>query len=511
MGYINKSDYNVEKMVKAPYIWQRVLWRLALIALAMLIALCVSGQEMFSLDSCRRLALANNKLIRIHNETIRSASYQRKAAFAAYLPAIDFTGGYTYNQKDLSIFESDQLLPTKTFNATTGNYEFNLVTNPSTGEPIKTANGQYIPSTVALIPKESMTYNIHHVFFGAVTLTQPIFMGGKIVAMNKITHYAEEIARSQHDSAAEDVIYAVDAAYWQVVSLQAKLKLAKNYVAMLDTLHRNVTAMVQEGVATKADLLTVEVKRNEANVDLTKVDNGVVLSRMSLAQLCGLPLDTSMILENETDNNITPYNFEPAKNSLDDVYTRRQDLQSLYLGEKISEQKKLVAMAEILPNIAIVGTYSFSNPNIFNGFKRQFDGTFSIGATIKIPLWHWGGDFYKYRSAATHVTIMKLQIEEAKEKIALQVRQATFKAQESFKVLDSAKSNLNKAHENLRQAQLGFKEGIMTTDEVMKAQTAWLKACSEKIDAEIDVNLCHVYLSKVLGTLNYSQYLSYDK
>ena len=63
--------------------------------------------------------------------------------------------------------------------------------------------------------------------------------------------------------------------------------------------------------------------------------------------------------------------------------------------------------------------------------------------------------------------------------------------------------NLEKAAENLRQAQLGFKEGMLTTDNVMEAQTAWLKANSEEIDASIDVRLCNVYLSKVLGTMTY--------
>ncbi len=63
-------------------------------------------------------------------------------------------------------------------------------------------------------------------------------------------------------------------------------------------------------------------------------------------------------------------------------------------------------------------------------------------------------------------------------------------------------ANLGKADENLRTAQIGFREGVVTADDVMEAQTAWLKANSEKIDASIDVHLCDVYLSKVLGTLN---------
>ena len=94
-------------------------------------------------------------------------------------------------------------------------------------------------------------------------------------------------------------------------------------------------------------------------------------------------------------------------------------------------------------------------------------------------------------------------IEEIKEKIELQVNQANFKYQEAYKTYEMTKSNLAKADENLRVAQLGFKEGMATSDDVLTAQTAWLQAHSEKIDAEIDLMMCDVYLSKVTGNLKY--------
>jgi outer membrane protein TolC len=143
---------------------------------------------------------------------------------------------------------------------------------------------------------------------------------------------------------------------------------------------------------------------------------------------------------------------------------------------------------------------------MYDGFKNKFNGAFSVGAMITIPIWHWGGNYNKYRAAKTDETIMQLQIEDAKEKIELQVSQAAFKANEAMKTYNMTNSNLTKANENLRQAQLGFKEGMLTTDNVLEAQTAWLKANSENIDAEIDVNLCRVYLSKVLGTMDYQKY-----
>ncbi len=458
-----------------------------------------------SLDSCRSMALAHNKTMLISAERIRQAGYDKQQAFAAYLPAIDFTGTYFYNQKNLSIFDSDQHLPIQNFNPETGKYDFSLVTDPKTGMPVKGPDGQYIPQQVAYLPKESMTYNIHNVFAGALTLTQPVYMGGKIVAMNKLTGFAEELARKQKDSKAQDIIYAVDGAYWQVVSLEAKKDVATTYVALLDSLSRNVATMVRVGVATKSDQLSVDVKLNEAQIDLTRVENGLTLSRMALAQLCGLPLDLPVVLTDSiiTDNPVDDTHLAATTYDMEEVYSRRPDIASLQLGVKIMGQEKKVAMSSMLPNVALVGAYSFSNPNLYNGFKRDFAGAFSVGVMVSVPIWHWGGNYNKYRSARSAETIMKLQLADAKEMVTLQVTQAAFKSREAVKTMLMTVRNQQSADENLRQARLSFREGMATTDNVLAAQTAWLKAASEKIDAAIEMRLCDVYLSKVLGTMTY--------
>jgi len=465
-----------------------------------------AGSAVYTLEQCRSLALANNKQLMIARQSMDKAHYQNEEAFAAYLPALDFAGGYMYNQKELSIFSKDQLLPIKTFNPVTNSYDFNLVTNPATGQPIKTPDGQYIPSQVALIPKESMTYDIHNVFFGAVTLTQPVYMGGKIVAMNRLTKYAEELAQQMHLSEAENVVYAVDAAYWQVVSLKNKRDLAVAYVNLLDSLDRNVRLMEQQGVATKSDRLSVDVKLNSAQVDLTKVENGLTLSRMALAQVCGLPINAGMcVVDEEVRAGIVEAPGLSATD-IDSAYVRRHDLRALSLGIDIAGQQKKVALSSMLPNVALVGTYSFSNPNMFNGFEKRFSGAFSVGVMVKIPLWHWGGDYAKYRAAAVDETVMRLRLDDAREMVNLQVSQASYKAQEAYKTYHTTLTNLESADENLRTATVGFREGVVTSDDVMAAQTAWLKANSENIDAMIDVRLSNTYLSKVLGTMDIGAY-----
>lgn len=454
-----------------------------------------------SLDSCRNMALRNNKAIRMAEEGIKSAGYEKKAAFAGYLPGIDFSGGYMYNQRQIELLSADAKLPTMSFDPATKTFKYNILTTPD-GTPITDpATGSYIPTEVAVIPKEAMEFDTHNVFAGAFTLTQPIFMGGMIKAMNDITKYAEKAALAMKNSAIQDVIFGVDQAYWLVVSLKSKQHLAESFVNLVDSLNYHVSALYEEGVATKADQLTVQVKLNEAKIALTKVNNGLTLSRMALAQVCGLPVNADLQLEDEDSKSI-PTMPSPQLLSMEDVYANRSDLEILRQGINVLGSREKLAMGMMLPKIAAVGMYSFSNPNVIHGFEKKFGGGFSVGATVTIPLWHWGQNYNHYQAAKATTNSQRLLLEDMEEKVSLQVSQARFSFDEALKTYEMTLSNMESAEENLRCAQVGYKEGVLTTDDVIAAQTAWLQANSEKIDAEIGIRLCDVYLSKVLGTLH---------
>lgn len=476
--------------------------RIHLLAIMTLTAVAGAGASTVSLDSCRRMAVANNKSLQIAEENIRGAAYYRKAAFSAYLPSVDFTGTYFYNQHKIELLGEDAKLPTMSFDPASGKYNYNIVTGPD-GVPVKDpATGSYIPSEVAVIPKEAMSYDVHNVFAGAFTLTQPIYMGGQIRALNEIAGLTEKVARSSRNALAQDIVYAVDDAYWQVVSLRQKKRLAESFASLVDSLLYDVKAMYDEGVATRSDVLTVEVKQNEAQIALVKVDNGLTLSRMALAQICGLPVNTVMMLSDEGLRSVatTP---APADYNMADVYARRQDLEVIRTSISLMRSREKMAIGEMLPKIALVGAYSFSNPNVNHGFEKKFGGGFNVGATLTVPLWHWGGRYNRYKAAKSATIANRLLLEDAREKVDLQVSQARFSYEEAFKTYAMTLTNMKKADENLRQAELGFKEGVLTSDDVLRAQTAWIQAHSEKIDAEIGIRLCEVYLSKVLGELSY--------
>ena len=474
------------------------------------LALSSYAQRILNLDSCRALALSNNKELRIAQEKVNAAHYQQKAAFTNFLPKIDVTGSYMRTQKEISLLNDDQKQVIGNMGTSVGNGLQQL------GQELQQVAMQHPELLPLLTPLNNVMGKIpgalnqagqsildafrtdtRNLYVGAATLTQPIFMGGKIIAYNKITKYAEQLAQSQHATGMQDVILSTDQAYWQVISLVNKKKLAESFLKLVQKLDSDVSKMV---VATTADELSVKVKVNEAEMTLTQVEDGLSLSKMVLCQLCGIPLNTDIRLADENMENLTLPDMYTESN-VSTAFANREELKSLELAEKIYRQKVNVTRAEFLPSVGLTANYLFSNPSLVNGFENRFRGMWGIGVVVKIPIFHWGEGIYKVKAAKAEANIARYQLEDVKEKVELQVTQSSYKVNEAVKKLNMAEKNMEKAEENLRYANLGFKEGVIPTSNVLEAQTAWLSAQSGKIDAQIDLKMSEIYLNKSMGTL----------
>ena len=467
----------------------------------------LKSQGILSLDSCRALAIANNKELLISGEKINAAHYQNKAAFTNYLPNFSATGAYMRNQKEFSLLNSDQKAALSGLgNSISGPLQQAAQIigqlHPELAPVLSQLGGAIVPALneAGSSIVDAFRTDTRNVYAGAITLTQPLYMGGKIRAYNKITKYAEELARQQHNSGMQEVILSTDQVYWQVISLVNKKKLAESYLKLLQKLDSDVEKMITEGVATKADGLSVRVKVNEAEMTLTKVEDGLSLSRMLLCQLCGIDLSTPVVLADEDIDDI-PLMPVTTDFEVETAYANRPEIRSLELATKIYQQKINVTRSEHLPSLALMGNYMVTNPSVFNSFENKFKGMWNVGIMLQLPIWHWGEGLYKVKAAKAEARIAQYQLEDAKEKIELQVNQSAFKVNEAAKKLTMAKKNLEKADENLRYATLGFEEGVIAPSNVLEAHTAWLSAQSEKIDAQIDVKLTEIYLQKSLGTL----------
>ncbi len=469
----------------------------------------IQAQRTLNLDSCRTLALSNNKELRMSKEIVNAAHYQQKAAFTNFLPKIDMMGTYMRTEKEISLLSDDQKSAISNIGTAVApmgqKLQQILSSDPSLAPlltPLQSVMGT-LPGALNQVGQgmvDALRTDTRNMFGGMVTLTQPIFMGGKIIAYNKITKFAEQLAESQHATELQDVILNTDQAYWQVISLVNKKKLAESFLDLVKKLDSDVSKMVAEGVATKADELSVKVKVNEAEMTLTKVENGLSLSKMVLCQLCGIPLDTPITLADESMENITlPDTY--IQGNVNTALSNREELKSLELASKIYRQKVNVTRSEFLPSVGLTATYLVTNPSLVNGFERKMRGMWGVGMMVKIPMFHWGEGIYKVKAAKAEANIAQYKLDDVKEKVELQVTQATYKVNEATKKLAMAEKNMAKADENLRYANLGFQEGVIPTSNVLEAQTAWLSAQSGKIDAQIDVKMSEIYLNKSMGTL----------
>lgn len=478
----------------------------------------MGAQRTLSLDSCRALALRNNKQLNVSRFKQEAAKNIHKAAKTKYLPKVDALGSYQYYSKEISLLDNDSKNALNHFgtnvNSAAGNHLSSLITGMAQQGIITPAMAQQMGGLVDQIGKpiaqagdqlgqnitDGLRTNTHHIFGGAIMMRQPVFMGGAIIAANKIAAINEQLSDNGSDFVRQATLYSIDQTYWLVVSLREKEKLAISYHKLVSKLAEDVKKMIKQGVATRADGLKVDVKVNEAEMQITQVENGLALSKMLLCQLCGLPLDENITLadENKESGDILLAAETEEKNSPDN----RPELRMLQNAIDISKEATKIIRAAYLPQVLLTGGYILSNPNVFNGFERKFSGLWNIGLLVRVPVWNWFEGSYKVRASKLATNMAEMELYDAREKINLQVAQSRFKLKEAQKRLFMANKSIVSAEENLRCANIGFREGVMQTTDVMAAQTAWQMAQSQKIDAEADYKLALVNLEKSLGTLN---------
>lgn len=469
---------------------------LGLLSLALIDAHAAGNS--WSLDSLRARAVSNNKSLLMAGQKKVAASYTRKSAATNYLPKVSATGAYMYTSRELSLLSNEQK---------------HTLSNIGTGLSAMVPNLAPMSSTINSVGQgvvDALHTDTRNAGIVAVTLTQPIYMGGKIRAYNKITQYAEEAAGTLYDKELQDIIVDVDEAYWNLVALYSKKKLAEGYKALVDKLEGDVEKLVKEGMATKADLLSVKVKVNEAGVTLIQVNNGIELSRMNLCRICGLDMNEPVEVEDAIDEKNQNANImgqvdmfsSKSDNLVQQAESNRKELQALGLQNRIYDEKIKLARAEYLPKVALMGGYLASNPSVFNSFERKMKGMWNVGITLNVPILTWGDRSYKVKSAKAEALMHRYETEEVKEKIELQVNQCRQKLQESMERYQTTLRSVDEAEENLRYANLGMKEGVITLSNVMEAQTAWLKAKSEWVNAQVDVRLANLYLRKAVGSID---------
>lgn len=487
--------------------------------LALLIPAGAGAQQTLTLDECRQMAVSGNKELEQSRQQVRMADYDKKIALANYFPNISATGAYAYNSRNISLV-SDETASALANLGTTVQGQLSgqmqqlmtaITSNPAAAKEYmqspmwQTVMGAMSQTDVTTALNaigtqigEAFQLDIQNTYAGVISVQQPLFLGGKIVSSNKMAALAQELARSQYDTQYQEILVGVDQAYWQIVSISNKKRLAEDYADLLGHMMKDTEISVEEGVAVQSDLLSIKVKYNEAQMLLAKSTNGLALSKMLLCKQIGLPLDSDITLADEALDAIPTPDMLGGK-SIEEVLEDRPEARSLELASKIYEQKVNIARADMMPKVVATANYLVSNPSCYNGFQNSFGGMFNAGVMVMIPIMHGTEALQKVHKAQAQAEIYRSRYDEACDMIHLQVEQLTKQQQEAWDKLLMAESNLANAEENQRAAMVGYEEGVISANVALAAQTAWVQAHSEYIDAGIELQMNHANLLKAQG------------
>ncbi|MBQ3998919.1 MAG: TolC family protein [Paludibacteraceae bacterium] len=467
-----------------------------------------------TLEQCREMALSASQT-QSAQELKAAAADNRRASVAAMFPRVTANSAYSWTTAKMTLLPSEMDLGAGTaiisqdgsshFFWDEGSAMGQLVqSTKGTGlvgdqmQQLAAASGQMIADGYKQI-YDQLNLDPTHVFVAQVGVTQPIYVGGRLIQLNHMAQIAEQTVALEADKKHDDVIVAVDEAYWRVVAVAKKKELAEQYYALLCQLERDVQEAVNEGVATQADLLHVATKRGDAEVKKLQAENGLILSQMALAQVCGLPLDEPI----EVDiTELTEPVLRDTVTDFNQSVDNRAELQMVQNAAEMARANAKLIAAGLQPNIVASANYIYSNISANNGLSNDWKNTgfFTAGVVVNIPIVH-ADDIYRLKAAQHTARAAELQEEEVRELLLLQTTQANQKLMEAQQKIVLAQLTQRNAQEVLRMAQESYDAGMITASELMQAQTLWLSAATDLVDAEVEAKNTETLLRKYLGEL----------
>ncbi len=433
----------------------------------------LAAQETLTMEQCRALALEQNKRVAAAGKMAEAARYTRRSYKANFLPDFTLDGLGAYGTLDGSLAIPGGNLPVL----------------------VPDAAGNMLPNgTYAYFPGVNLNYEMGGVYMGGVTVKQPLYMGGKIMAAYKMARLGEDMARLGKELTETEVIVATDKAYANMVKAQEMRKVAEAYHGTLGELMRNVQSAQKHGLATHNDVLKVKVKLNEAQMNLYKAGNALQLAAMNLCHYIGKPLHTPIRVSDELPR------VEAGPVQTDDI-TARPEYKLLDKQVELNRQQVKLSRSELLPKIGIVGNYSYMNGLEINDQKVFDKGSFTAMLSVSVPVFHFGERKNKVNAAKAKLQQSLLEQSDQQELMLLQLTQAAHNLEEAQLECDLADTSLEQAEENRRVSAEQYKLGLETLSDHLEAQTLWQAAYQTQVDAHFRLYLAWIAHRQASGML----------
>lgn len=417
-------------------------------------------QEAFPLTQaeCRRIALQNNEELTKANNALRRARLDKEIAFSAYLPKLDGMASGTYMFPDMEM--------------------------------------------------SGIELQMRGMYMAGLSVTQPLYAGGRIVAGNKLARIGQESAAETLRKTRMEVVADADQAYWNYIAVGRKVRMLETYRTQMDTLFRQVETAVKAGMGTDNELLRISAKRSEINYQLQKARNGADLCRLALCHVLGRPLNTQFVPA-DTIIKVSP----PAQ--LDESIAFRPELRLLQQQVAAREQQVKVARGDILPQIGLSTGYTWYGNIKMNGMTADAQGNYIpysqrldnglglVMASVSIPLFHWGEGLKKIRQAKLDLQNAHLDLQQNTRLLSIEARQAVQNLTDGYNLVETAELGSRQAEENLRVMSDRYANGLSTLTDLLDAQSQWQQAESNRIEALTQYKIYETEYLRCTGRLGF--------
>ena len=443
------------------------------------------AQQVMTLESCRAMALENNKSAVIAAYNVEIANYTQKSYRSNYLPKLSASGNYFYSNVTMH-----KTLP--------GNYLPTFVPDPAKGELVPNIltiypDGTPIFKEYAYFPDMDISLKLSGTWMAGLRAEQPVYMGGKIASAYKMSKIGSELANLNTTLTRAEIIVKTDEAYWTCVQTCELVKLALSYRKVVTELLRIVQDAEEVGLKHRNDVLKVQVKVNEAELQLRRAENGVILSRKNLCHIMGLPLDSDISLPDSFDELSTV-----TTDRLTD-YVARPEYAMLEKQIELKEQQVQLVKSDFLPKVGVMANYGYLNGLKLNGDKLLDRASFFAVASVSVPLFQWGEGRNKVRAARAECAVIQLQRDDLSEQMALDLAGALDKCDESVLEVRLTARSLEQAQENMKVSGDQYTAGMESLADYLEAQTVWQRAWTEHINAKARQRFNQTYYLKATG------------
>ncbi|MBQ6649214.1 MAG: TolC family protein [Muribaculaceae bacterium] len=427
------------------------------------------AQVVYSLEQLCDSAQRSNIAIRAAKHDIEAARLQKKEAHTSYFPTVSATGLW--------------------FDASKGMAEMTINPQEYIPQELGAIMSQMLPpSVLAPLSNPVNVSMMKNGILAGVTAVQPIYAGGRIVNGNKLARVGEDVSQLKLEMSENEVEKTTEQYFWQLVSLQEKMKTVEASQALLASIFKDTELAVKVGVAIRNDLLQVQLRQNELTSQKMKLNNGISMVKLLLSQYCALSDTSFAITYNEEvvaperlrqDHNLAVLNTPEYR-------LLKKQVEASELQEKIERGKNL-------PSVAVGAGYNYHNLlDKNNSFAMVF-------ATVSIPISGWFTGKHAVNRTKIGTYKAREQLDDNAQLLVIRMQNAWNGVEEAYNQIQLAQLSIEQATENLRVNRDHYNAGLSRMSNLLEAQLIYQQACDKRIDAFIEYQIKTLEYQQAIG------------